>query len=178
MREDIPDGASLLIIVDAAHAVERTLLEQWIDDALPTSATVVGVVALSIARTPETIDATPLLTHLTLDDSTVVLPLRVVWTGNIARNAKPKIWDVMRGDSRRPSETRARRLLAKDRSAASCIAARPASLRALRDKLRADGGDDSNQGVFAAFIADQAGIALDIAERKLRGGRYKVPRRV
>lgn len=179
MREDIPGGASLLIIIDAAHDVEQSLLNDWIESALPESATVASRVVLSIARTPESIDARPLIRHLSIDEATIVLPLRVVWTGGgITNKAAPRILDLLRGDPRRPSVSRAKKLLAADRSAATCIAARPASLQALRIKLKSEGGDSENDAAFAVFIADQAGIALDIAERKLRGGRYKVPRRV
>ena len=38
--------------------------------------------------------------------------------------------------------------------------------------------DDISADELAAFIIRQASIALDIAERKLHGSRYKVPRYV
>ena len=40
------------------------------------------------------------------------------------------------------------------------------------------GGDGCEEGSseFAGFVARQAGLALDVAERGIRGSRYKVPR--
>src|SRR3546814_3431141 len=54
------------------------------------------------------------------------------------------------------------------------------SLDALRDRFCAQTGGGDGEGTdspeFAGFVARQAGLALDVAERGIRGTRYKVPR--
>src|SRR3546814_8074592 len=54
------------------------------------------------------------------------------------------------------------------------------SLDALRMRFCAQTGGGDGEGTdspeFAGFVARQAGLALDVAERGIRGTRYKVPR--
>ena len=178
--ESLGDG-SLIIIVDAAHAVERRLLERWLDARLaarnPAADTVRVVV--SIARTPETLDATPLLPELDRDADTCVLPVRVVWHHSLdAKGTRPRARDLLFGNPRRPGPWRARQLLTQSPDRAECIAGEPATLGALRERLRQSSGGEAERRREADFIAEQAGLALDIAERRLQGSRYKVPRRV
>jgi glycerol-3-phosphate O-acyltransferase len=61
---------------------------------------------------------------------------------------------------------------------AKCISGPPATLREISDRLHNRLGASPDTDDLAEFVAGQASIALDIAERRLRGSRYKVPRRV
>lgn len=174
-------AAQVLFIVDAAHAPEHTLLTTWLADTEPDGGHkgTQHRVSLSIATRQEDIDASPLITRLDADDDTLVTPLRVVWRDDRpAERATPRFRDLLRGNQRRPGASRATRLLRKDPAAAQCIAGASATLGELRERFADDGGDAASREAFATFIADQAGLALDIAERQMRGGRYKVPRRV
>ncbi|MEL6870212.1 MAG: glycerol-3-phosphate 1-O-acyltransferase [Pseudomonadota bacterium] len=176
-EHDVSDG--IVVIIDAAHDVEQSLLELWVREHLAVEHSIVRQTVLRIAREPEAIDAQPLIDSLSLPDQTILLPVRMVWNDlDVAPNSPPRFLDLLRGDIRRPSKMRAHRLLRKDPGYATCINAQPASLGALRARFTKEGGDAQILQSLAGFVANQAGIALDIAERKLRGGRYKVPRRV
>lgn len=171
----------VIVIIDAAHAVEQRLLEDWLQDCLSSEG--VGCdtvrVVIPIARTPETLDAAPLLTTLGCGDDTCVLPIRVVWHRSLdAKSIRPRARDLLFGNPRRPGPWRARRMLAQNPESAECIAGQPATLGALRERLRQRSGGEEDRERLADFIAAQAGLALDIAERRLQGSRYKVPRRV
>ncbi|MEM7610136.1 MAG: 1-acyl-sn-glycerol-3-phosphate acyltransferase [Pseudomonadota bacterium] len=169
-----------LFILDAAHAPELECLTQWLTaqwdqgGALPDYHHVV----IRIASDPERIDATPLMAHLGLPPATPVTPLRVIWRDGSERRTSPRIRDLLRGNRRRPNARKALRLLAQDRDNAQCIAGRSATLGELQAQFAAQDRADESRERLAAFIANRAGLALDIAERQRRGGRYKVPRRV
>jgi glycerol-3-phosphate O-acyltransferase len=95
-----------------------------------------------------------------------------------AKNSVPRWRDLLWGNPRRPKTERARRILKKNPERAQCIVARPATLDELRQRFAARRGETASNPELAEFIAGQAGLALDIAERRLQGSRYKVPRRV
>ncbi|MFN2289039.1 MAG: glycerol-3-phosphate 1-O-acyltransferase [Chromatocurvus sp.] len=178
--QPLGDGP-VIVILDAAHAVERRLLERWIHEQLPpenVNAELLRVV-IPIARKPEDLNAAALLPILDRDDDTCVLPVRVVWHGSLdAKSIRPRARDLIFGNTRRPGPWRARRVLSQNPDRAECIAGKPATLGALRERLRQRSGDDDDPARLADFIASQAGLVLDIAERRLQGSRYKVPRRV
>ncbi|MEO1594454.1 MAG: glycerol-3-phosphate 1-O-acyltransferase [Pseudomonadota bacterium] len=168
-------AAPVLFIIDASHRPERQLLGRWLDTTRPTNppATLHRVV-LPIATRPEDIDAISLMPFLQGDPETIVVPVRVVWgDGRDSARPTPRIRDLLRGNTRRPGASRAERILRKTPDRAQCIAGASATLAELRARWC---GDD--EAAFARFVADQAGLTLDIAERQQRGGRYKVPRRV
>jgi glycerol-3-phosphate O-acyltransferase len=170
-----------VVILDAAHAVERRLLERCLQDALREHGVQAELtsVTVSIARAPESIDASPLRDLADRDDATCVLPLRVVWHhSHGTANTRPRARDLLFGNVRRPGPLRARHILAQDPDRAECIAGEPATLGDLRERYRHRAGGDADAFSLAEFIAAQAGLALDIAERRLQGSRYKVPRRV
>ncbi|MEL6951352.1 MAG: glycerol-3-phosphate 1-O-acyltransferase [Pseudomonadota bacterium] len=168
-------AAPVLFIIDASHRPERQLLGQWLDSTRPEQppATTHRVV-LPIATRQEAIDEISLLPFLQGDPDTIVVPIRVVWgDGRDGSRPTPRLRDLLRGNVRRPGASRAARILRKTPDRATNIAGASATLAALRARWS---GDDET--AFARFVANQAGLALDIAERQQRGGRYKVPRRV
>ncbi|HBO11830.1 MAG TPA: glycerol-3-phosphate 1-O-acyltransferase [Halieaceae bacterium] len=171
-----------IVIIDAAHRVERRLLDRWLEERLAEhgcQATIERVV-MRIARRPEHLDAIPLEPMLgSTADDVVVLPLRVVWRSSLhAKTTRPRPRDLLFGNPRRPGAWRAKRILAQHPDRAVCIAGEPATLGDLRERLVQRDGAAPQPRQLAEFIAAQAGLALDIAERRLQGSRYKVPRRV
>ena len=84
----------------------------------------------------------------------------------------------MLGNPRMPNSMRARMILLRDRRRAHCVTGSPATIAELRERFdQQTEGDVEDYAVeFAAFVARQAGLVLDIVERGLRGSRYKVPR--
>lgn len=171
-----------IVIIDAAHRVERRLLDRWLEERLAEhgcEATIERVV-MRIARRPEHLDAIPLEPLLgNAADAVVVLPVRVVWRSSLhAKTTRPRPRDLLFGNPRRPGTWRARRILAQHPDRAVCIAGEPATLGDLRERLAQRDGAAAQSRPLAEFITAQAGLALDIAERRLQGSRYKVPRRV
>ncbi|MEO1078700.1 MAG: glycerol-3-phosphate 1-O-acyltransferase [Pseudomonadota bacterium] len=171
----------VIAILDAAHAVEEEELDRCLNAGLQEHG-VEGEVhrcVLPLSRDPENPPSAPLNHLLKLPDDTPVVPLRMVWRTSLqAKDTRPRPRDLLFGNPRRPSPGRARRLLRQDRESAECVVGESASLAELRTRLRDRQGEAGSDADVATFIASQAGLALDVAERRLQGSRYKVPRRV
>ncbi|MEL7312343.1 MAG: 1-acyl-sn-glycerol-3-phosphate acyltransferase [Pseudomonadota bacterium] len=169
---------SPLFILDAAHSPEAEHLKQWISDTAPEGVQPVCLL-LPIANRQETIDARALIPFLELNPDTELVPVRIVWQQReTERTRPPRFRDLLRGDFRQPSEKQAREILRQEPGRAECVAAASATLAQLTERFEATGQSAADRSGLAQFIAGRAGLALDIAERKLRGGRYKVPRRI
>ncbi|MBN7796430.1 glycerol-3-phosphate 1-O-acyltransferase [Parahaliea mediterranea] len=171
---------AVVFILDARNRVELDLLRQWISQHAGENPHGVQVV-LALQDDRKGIDTGDLADHLAMDDATVVAPLRVAWTLSRAEiDAGPRIRDLILGDPRHPSARRARKMLAREPERMHLVAGAPDTLANLRQryqrKYQRDGAADRE--AFAVFVARQAAIVLEIAERHLQGSRYKVPRYV
>ena len=171
----------VIVILDVAHSVEQQELERYLRAALHEHAieSEVHECVLPIVRDPENPPAEKLQPLLELPGDTAVLPLRVVWRSSLEeKSTRPRARDLLFGNPRRPKATRARRILRQHPERVVCVAGEPATLAELETRFRQRRGDTVTSEALAAFIAGQAGLALDVAERRLQGSRYKVPRRV
>ncbi|HMO77509.1 MAG TPA: glycerol-3-phosphate 1-O-acyltransferase, partial [Sphingopyxis sp.] len=171
-------AAERLYIIDARHRVERRILLDWIHatsgDAEPQWA------SLSIADGDHALDLDTLKARLAGDGAREVVPLRVAWRiPGFERDRALKFRHLIFGDPRQPGALRAQLILWRDRRRAQILVGEAATQAALKDRFLAQtgGGDGDADGTeFAGFVARQAGLALDVAERGIRGTRYKVPR--
>ncbi|MEM1401815.1 MAG: glycerol-3-phosphate 1-O-acyltransferase [Pseudomonadota bacterium] len=171
----------VIAILDVAHGIEQAELERYLSGQLSEHAIDAEVhqIVLPIARDPEDPPVGNLLPLLDLPEDTQVLPLRVVWRTSLQeKSARPRPRDLLFGSPRRPNPSRARRILRQNPERVFCVAGEPASLENLKRRRAQQQGDGVNKEALASFIALQAGLALDVAERRLRGSRYKVPRGV
>jgi len=175
------DVGSVLFLLDASHRVEENLLREWLQAEQGTSdfnGTVESVL-VPIAHAPEDIPTQALARALDISPDTLIVPLRVVWLSSVdEKGSAPRIRDLLLGNPRRPRAGKARRILGRTPERVKRIVAEPATLDDLRRRYAARFGETASTGQLAEFVAGQASLALDIAERRLRGSRYKVPRRV
>jgi glycerol-3-phosphate O-acyltransferase len=172
---------SILFILDASHQVEQQHLEAWLDRGREKIDYPVQVehVVIPIADSPETIPTENLKSALHLAPDTLVIPVRIVWLKGLdVKGTTPRLRDFLFGNPRHPGPSKARRILKKHPMRAKCISGAGATLKELSDRLHHRLGTSPDPEEIAEFVAGQASIALDIAERRLRGSRYKVPRRV
>jgi glycerol-3-phosphate O-acyltransferase len=175
------DASNILFILDASHRVEESILREWLANEEPGAAFSgeVNQVVVPIAHAPEDIPTLSLARALDVAPTTLIVPLRVVWLSSVdEKGSAPRVRDLLLGNPRRPRVGKARRILNKTPSRVKRIAAEPATLDELRRRFASRFGETANSGQLVDFIAGQASLALDIAERRLRGSRYKVPRRV
>lgn len=183
-----PPVASVLFVLDADNGVERKMLETWLQSTRPASCDVDIEVEqvvlpilygrrgkLEIGRLPE---------KLKMDGRTHVVPVRVVWLPAAAkRQSGPRLRDLFFGDPRHPGRIAAQMIARWNPDRARCVAGASATIDELRETyselLLADSVDENEtEENCAAFVVRRAGLALDVAERRLQGNRYKVPRYV
>ena len=170
---------NVLFVLDAAHRVEQQHLEAWLDRTKRAYSGGVRHVVVPIAGSPERISTRDLLPALEVPPATLIIPVRVVWLKALdVKNTTPRFRDLIFGNPRQPRPAKARRILTKHPMRAKCISGKPATLHELQERLQHRLGIAPDRHQLADFIAGQASIALDIAERRLWGSRYKVPRRV
>ncbi|GAB5413635.1 MAG: glycerol-3-phosphate 1-O-acyltransferase [Congregibacter sp.] len=177
----VQESERFIALLDVAHGVEQSQLEQFLSQMLEEHGVTSQVheCVLPIARNPEDPPVANLMPLLDLPGDTPVLPMRVVWRTSLEeKNTRPRPRDLLFGNPRRPGPGRARRILRQHPERVVPVAGAPATLDALRQRQHQQQGDSPDTAALARFIAGQAGLALDVAERRLQGSRYKVPRSV
>jgi glycerol-3-phosphate O-acyltransferase len=170
-----PDLASLLagdpvLLVQASTPTEERLIHERVVAAGGTDRSLVelGPPGLPDAELPAEV--------LGRDDDTTLVPVRVAWLPEEhAGRRVAGLADMLPGhDPYRPSERRQQRILARQPGRARVLTGEPATIGSLRRRwAEATGGDDPDD--FAAYVARRATLALDRAEYRLRGPRYKTP---
>ena len=157
-----PDQAPLIVLAETASETERALVTRWLRGAGLGPSLVMPLdgprLALSLAQTPP---------------DTVVTAARVAWLPRERVAAGQGRWPgaLSLASPRRPPSFQQARIARCEPGRARVVLAEPATVAALRARW---GGT----GSFAQFVARQARLALERAERPLRGYRYKVPRHV
>ena len=160
---DAPAGrAPLILLAETASETERALVTRWLRDSDMRPSVIIPLdgrqLARSLAETPP---------------DTVVTAARVAWLlrepGDDGRAYWPDALSL--GIPRRPPSFQQARIARRQPGRARVVLAEPATVAALRARW---GGT----GSFAQFVVLQARLALERAERPLRGYRYKVPRHV
>ena len=172
-------GRRVVFLLDASGRVERRLLTEWIERHRP--AGVNGEMAIPIPpsrrRRHGKLDPRLEATLATGDDP-LLAPLRVAWfaDGNPAETARLRHL-VTIGDPRDPGPLRQAWTLRQRPDSCQVVIGTPAPASELRQRWQHAGGSDAAQTTgLAEFVARQATLALERAERRLRGARYKVPR--
>ena len=175
------DSDSVLFVIDADHQIEQKLLLDWLESTKSKSdyAGSSNHVVVPIAHDPENIPTDELQKALDVTDSTFLVPVRVVWKTPLDRlDNKPRFRDLLLGNPRRPNQIKAKQILKGDPSTAVCIAGKPAAFRELKRRFSVRQENALVDKNLAEYVAGQASLALEVAERRLRGSRYKVPRGV
>ncbi|CAA0116733.1 Glycerol-3-phosphate acyltransferase [Halioglobus japonicus] len=171
----------VLFILDTRNSFERELLRDWIRHHANSSAADAPQVELDLRNEENGIDSAPLVSALDLPPQTLVTPLRVTWLpSEEAINSGPRLRDLLFGDPRHPNVSRARKILKDAPERMHLLRGEPDTVANLRARFehvhKTENSEEQRE--FANFVVRQAVVVLDLAERQLQGGRYKVPRRV
>ncbi len=178
-----PAEEAVLFLLDADNPVEQGLLERWLKSTRQSSGaddTDSDQLVLPILHGRKgRIDSGPLRDKLDKAGNARIVPLRVVWLPvKSARQSAPRLRDLILGDPRHPGNFNAQMILRTNPDRAKCMAGASATIdELLRDFSELKSGDDAEAAKdFAGFVVRRAGLALDVAERRLQANRYKVPR--
>lgn len=169
------DGKPIAFLVDASNRLEHNLIHDWIERTKPHAAFVETAEIPPSRRHRRHRRLSPVLrATLGRTDDPLLVPLRVVWlAGDRGGVRRVRLSDlIMSGDPRDPDPLRARWLRARYPERVRLVAGAPAPL----STLRASWAEHSQIEDFTEFVAHRAWLALERAERALRGNRYKVPK--
>ena len=175
-----PSDQQVIFLLDTTRRFERRLLEQWIA-AHDNHASNHTVVLLDLRDDRKTPNVEKLSEALEQHPDAMVAPLRVSWLqAERSVSTGPRLRDALRGGERRSPGWLADRVARLNPERVHLTLAEPGANRDLAERFQAKTGlSDANEPEdFALFVARQAAVVIDIAERRLIGGRYKVPRYV
>jgi glycerol-3-phosphate O-acyltransferase len=178
------DGEKVLFILDARNRFEQEILQRWIHHHTRSGSDEFHApqVCVDLGDDRGGIDSAQLVVALALPGDTLVTPLRVAWQPSPEKiNSGPRLRDLVFGDPRHPSARRGRRILARFPERMHLLSGLPDTVDNLRRRFENHHNieeGEAQQKAFADYVARQASLVLDMAERKLQGGRYKVPRHV
>lgn len=177
------DGERVIFLVDASGAAEHRLIQRWIARNKPNDFPDSGLEIVSLppsrGRRPAR-EADPRMEAcLATHDDPVLAPLRVAWLPDANSTWSPlrMFGRILFGDPYDPG--RLRRWWTRRWYPERCcvIDGEPARLSQLRSRWRAASGTDvADTTSLSGFVTRQAALALERAERRTRGMRYKVPR--
>ena len=176
-----PEGETpVIFLLDAHQRFDTNLLKRCI--AEHTSSGRAGdIVALNLRDDRKPLATHALTTAIAHQPEAIVAPLRLCWTRPDQITKKgPRLTEILGGGDGSPPSWLARPLAWRHPDRLHLTCGEPGSLRELGERFQSKTGLAPADAIepFAVFVARQAAIVMDIAERQLIGGRYKVPRYV
>ena len=174
----------VVFLIDASSALERRLLAAWIARHSPEDAPAAASLDIPASRRRSASGRGALRELegcLAAEDDVLLAPLRVAWLARERDGRRSaRFSDLLRlGDPRDPGWLRQHAVLRREPDRCRIVAGEPALASELRERWREAGGAGGTEtGGLAEFVTRQAALALERAERRLRGARYKVPRLV
>ena len=174
-------GRDVVFLLDTASGFERRILRDWIERHRPDPELKVDILMLPSSRRRRGRLDPRLEPILASGDDPLLAPLRIAWLAperEGRREVRPS--DLLTlADPRDPDRLRERYLHWRNPERCRIVAGEPAPVSEVRERWRRAAGSDTGitQG-FPVFVARQAALALERAERRIRGARYKVPRLV
>ncbi|MFK7963682.1 MAG: 1-acyl-sn-glycerol-3-phosphate acyltransferase [Burkholderiaceae bacterium] len=166
----IDDGQRVVFLTDVRDRLERRLLRTWVTANWP-RAQASGVEIIEVGRSRESAE---LLALCNLETSIWLQPVRVAWLALESHEPPSLVKDFFYGRRVHPGPLR-RLWLARhrpERLAYLLGAGAPLSLLRSRWQNQLSSGD--NDSSLCGFIEHQAMLALERAERRRRGARYRI----
>ena len=166
-----PRESESIYLLDAGSEFEQRMLERWVQSQVRPSARTIRLTSSRRGRKGETGELTAVL-ESTSDP--YLIPLRVVWLAPEKDGNRSVGWsDALKpGDPRDPKGLRARLIRILRPGRVKLTAAEGAHASELTADYKASEGVEG----LADYVTRRAWRALDRAERRLHGNRYKIPR--
>jgi glycerol-3-phosphate O-acyltransferase len=176
-------GRRVVFLLDASSTLEQHLLNAWLRRKRPSTSSAGDYHVISLPpsrrrRRRPGLDPR-LQSELAASDDPLLAPLRVAWLPPLREGVRAvRLSDLLTfGDPRDPGPLRQAWVLRRHPDRCRILAAEVAPVSELRRRWREAGATDTHFiSGLPEFVCRQAGLALERAERQLRGARYKVPR--
>ena len=156
------------------------MINDWLDEVCETCPDPVDRFRIppSRRRRPFATVDTRLTERLAREDDPLCVPIRVAWLAPERDGVrKVRLIDVLKpGDPRDPNPIQQRYILKRQPDRCRIVVARPARRSDLEKRWSSPTGRGPADGTsLGEYVAIQAWLALERAERTIRGQRYKVP---
>ena len=174
--------ARVVFLTDCRTVTERQVVERWITQTRPAGTAEDQVSFLGLPVKSD--DVRPFATQLEQflqDDRVMLAPVRIAWLPKEHKGERSaRISDLLLfRDPRHPREKLQQRLIQTEPERCRLVAGQAASIGDLNARAkRAADADASDLEGFADFVTRQARLALERAEYRLIGRRYKLPKLV
>jgi glycerol-3-phosphate O-acyltransferase len=146
----------ITVLASPAGSVERSVIEDWVREAgNRVELCAEGMHALAV--------------RLNTEDDPLLVPVRVVWLPRERR--RPRLFPRSR-----PARGEQARILRREPERCRVVVGEPARVSELRERWHAASARPDGAMAFAAYVARQAELALDRAQRSVVGHRHKKPR--
>lgn len=177
----LPPADGYVFLFDASSTLEQELLENWVLEHLPEDAPPAERIKLRPSRRRRRIRPRPeslIKGVLAGGHDPLLVPLRVVWLAPERDGLRAvRLRDLLRfGDPRDPDPVRQHSIYSRFPDLVQVVMGEPAAVSEVRERWNASGADQVSG--LAEYITQQAALTLEVAERRLRGYRYKVPKLV
>ncbi len=174
-----PDGlhTSVVVLADPASRLELDLVKRWVSEHAPDGVTVdIITMPPSRRRKPYQRVDPRLEARLQRDDNPLVLPVRVVWMAKVRDGRRSLSWRdfLSLRDPRDPDVFSQHAIVRMHPDRVRILAGGAATV----GELRAAHDESVVVSSFAEFVVQRGRVALERAERDVRGARYKIPKLV
>jgi glycerol-3-phosphate O-acyltransferase len=174
------DG-SIVALIDASSSLEAGLINEYLDSTAEGTSHPLTRLRLPASRRHRRFTSVDLEIggRLSKEDDPLCVPLRVVWLAEeIDGVRRIRARDVfVPGDPRDPNLLRQHVTRARNPDRIRIVMGQPALRSELEKRWSEPTGRTVSDGTtFGEFVALRAWLALERAERRLRGLRYKVPK--
>jgi glycerol-3-phosphate O-acyltransferase len=162
--------APTILLVECTTTVDRAVVDRWLSS---------GPLARTGAGAPRVALSAPAALRLAGGDDASIAPLRVAWLPpGTDGDRRWGLRDLAKMRARSGLSTREReRILAEEPDRCRIVIGQPARVSDLRSRLVVQ-VKAASPGQLDTFVAQQARLTLDRAERSLTGSRYKLPQDV
>ena len=171
----VEETRPVVFLIDASSNLERRLMEAWIDRNRPPGAAVESMCIPASRRRRQgcRIDSR-LEARMARVDDPVLVPLRIAWLAPRYDGTRSvHLADLLKlGDPRDPDLLRQYLILARAPDRCRILVGEPGRSSELTARWR----EAVESSSLSEFVARRAWLALERAERRVRGNRYKVPR--
>ena len=176
-----PEAGPFVVLVDASSSLERDLIATWIRDATESVKDPIDILGLPPSRRQRPFgNVDPAIgERLTSEDDPLCIPIRVVWLAEELDGVRRvRLSDLLKpGDPRDPNFLLQHIILNQHPDRCRIVVGEAARRSELEKRWSAPEGRGPADGTtLGEFVALQAWMSLERAERHVRGLRYKVPK--
>jgi len=175
------ESGPFVVLIDSSSSVESAIINDWVATKTADCLDPISQFKLPASRRRRPFSSVDLAIgeRLTAEDDPLCIPIRVAWLAPERDGTRQvRLVDVLKpGDPRDPNALQQRFILARYPDRMHIVVGEAARRSTLEKRWSQPSGRGPADGTtLGEFVALQAWLSLERAERLIRGQRYKVPK--